>query len=77
MGHTEEGHKEFVQKSEGTTYISAYAGHASIAQCSEAWVLEPGCWDQLSALPLLPMGLVASFLASLIFSSLFCKVEDG
>lgn len=53
MGHTEEGHKEFVQKSEGTTYISVYAGHASIAQCSEAWVLEPGCWDQ--ALPLLAM----------------------
>lgn len=26
MGHTEEGHKKFVQKNEGTTYLSVYAG---------------------------------------------------
>lgn len=28
MGHTEEGHKEFVQKNEGTTSASVYTGGA-------------------------------------------------
>lgn len=28
MGHTEEGHKEFVQKSEDAMYFSVYTGHA-------------------------------------------------
>lgn len=28
MGHSEEGHKKFVQKNEGTTYLSVYTGRA-------------------------------------------------
>jgi len=43
MGHTEKGHKEFVQKNEGTTYASVYTRGAGEHSTLTAWVLESVC----------------------------------
>lgn len=55
MGHTEEGHKEFVQRNEGTACVSVCTGGAGQHSASGLGLWSQAAQDQLPALALLAL----------------------